>query len=46
MPDRLSAVDEVFAANWTLNDPSTPGIPAGPAGFKALVSGYRSSFPD
>src|SRR5262249_46522744 len=42
----LSAADEVIATNWTYIDPSTPGIPSGPAGFKALVSTYRTGIPD
>ena len=43
----FSKLDEYMAPNWKNTDPQgPPGLPPGPAGFKALISGYRAAFPD
>ncbi len=41
----LSLADEIFASNYVDHDPANPDV-SGPAGFKLLVSKYRSAFPD
>ena len=43
---KLAPADEWVAPNWANHDPSTPVLPAGPEGFKLLVSTYRAAFPD
>ena len=42
----LAVADELFAANHTYTDPSSPGIPAGPEGQKQLIGIYQTAFPD
>jgi steroid delta-isomerase-like uncharacterized protein len=42
----LTVADEIFAANHTYSDPSSPGIPTGPEGQKALIGAYTAAFPD
>lgn len=42
----FAPADEWVAPNWVNHDPSTPELPAGPEGFKQLVSTYRAAFPD
>ncbi len=42
----LAPADELIAANFTNHDPGTPPLPAGPEGYKQLVSMYRTAFPD
>jgi steroid delta-isomerase-like uncharacterized protein len=41
----LAAVDEVFSADF-VDNAAPPGLPAGPEGFKQLVTMYRTAFPD
>ena len=40
----LAAVDELFAADYVLHDPTH--LVRGPEGFKAYVSAFRAAFPD
>jgi steroid delta-isomerase-like uncharacterized protein len=42
----LDVIDEVVAADAVGHDPAQPGEIRGAEGMKALVSGYRSAFPD
>lgn len=42
----LAPADELVAANFTNHDPSTPPLPAGPAGYKQLITTYRPAYPD
>ena len=42
----LAPAEEWVAPNWVNHDPSTPELPAGPEGFKQLISAYRAAFPD
>jgi steroid delta-isomerase-like uncharacterized protein len=42
----LAPADELVAANFTNHDPSTPPLPAGPAGYKQLITTYRTAYPD
>lgn len=42
----LAPADELVAANFTNVDPSTPPLPAGPAGYKQLITTYRTAYPD
>ena len=41
----LDVVDELYAADFVLHDPAQPGI-RGPEGYKQLVTGNRTAFPD
>ena len=43
---KLAVADEIFAANHSHHDPSSPGIGAGPAGMKQLISTYQNAFAD
>ena len=43
---RLEVADEIFASDHTYSDPSSPGIPNGPEGQKALIGAYIAAFPD
>ncbi len=42
----LAPADELVAPHFTNIDPSTPPLPAGPEGFKQLITTYRTAFPD
>ena len=42
---KLDIADQLFAANHTYNDPSTPTGP-GPKGVKDVISGYQNAFGD
>jgi steroid delta-isomerase-like uncharacterized protein len=42
----LSSVEEWVAPNFTNIDPGTPPLPAGPEGYRLLIKGYRTAFPD
>ena len=42
----LVPADELIAASFTNHDPSTPPLPAGPEGYKQLISTYRAAYPD
>lgn len=46
MEGDLSYVDDHFAADYVLHDPSHPSDIEGPEGFKEYVKGYRSAFSD
>ena len=41
---KLEAADELFTADHT--SPSAPGLPAGPAGVKAIAGMFLGAFPD
>lgn len=41
---KLDVADELFAADH--ESPSAPGLPAGPAGVKAIASMFLAAFPD
>jgi predicted ester cyclase len=41
---RLEVADELFAADH--DSPSAPGLPAGPAGVKAIAGMFLGAFPD
>jgi predicted ester cyclase len=41
---QLDAADELFTADHT--SPSAPGLPAGPAGVKAIAGMFLGAFPD
>lgn len=45
---KLAVADEICAENYTNHDPYGPpgGWPVGPAGAKAVVTTYRTAFPD
>ncbi len=42
----LELVDEIFALDYVLHDPSVPGEVSGPEGMKRYISMYRAAFPD
>jgi steroid delta-isomerase-like uncharacterized protein len=42
----LDGVDELFALNYVLHDPSFPYDVHGPEGIKRYVAAYRTAFPD
>lgn len=42
----LNVADELFAPNAPNNIPIAPDLAAGPTGAKALVSMFRTAFPD
>jgi steroid delta-isomerase-like uncharacterized protein len=42
----LAIADEIVAADHIYTDPSTPGLPPGPAAAKLTTDLYRSAFPD
>jgi steroid delta-isomerase-like uncharacterized protein len=44
--DNLGAVEEWVAPNFTNHDPGTPPLPPGPEGYRLLIKGYRTAFPD
>jgi steroid delta-isomerase-like uncharacterized protein len=41
----LDVVDELFADEYVYRSPGTPDL-RGPDGFKQLINGYRTAFPD
>ena len=41
-----AALDEVLAPDYVFHDPADPQAPAGPAGAKAMVAGFRAAFAD
>ena len=43
---RLDVLDEIVAPNYVNHDPAVPGLPAGPAGLKPILAGFRAGFPD
>ena len=43
---KLEVADELFAAGHTYQDPSSPGVSAGPAGMKEFVAIYHRGYPD
>jgi steroid delta-isomerase-like uncharacterized protein len=43
---KLDAAGEIFAANHTYHDPSSPWVGPGPEGMKQLLSVYHKAFPD
>ncbi len=42
----LGAANELFTADHTYHDPSSPSIGLGPEGMKQLMSTYQTAFPD
>jgi steroid delta-isomerase-like uncharacterized protein len=42
----LAVADTIIAANFINHDPGTPPLPAGPEGYKQLVTAYRTAYPD
>jgi steroid delta-isomerase-like uncharacterized protein len=42
----LELVDELFASNYVLHDPSVPQEVRGPEGMKQYVAMYRAAYPD
>jgi steroid delta-isomerase-like uncharacterized protein len=42
----LDLGDELFAPNYVLHDPSTPGEVEGPEAMKQYINMYRTAFPD
>ncbi len=42
----LDVADELIAPNYVNHDPVSPEEARGPEGFKQLVCGFRSAFPD
>jgi steroid delta-isomerase-like uncharacterized protein len=42
----LASVEEWIAPNFTNVDPGTPPLPPGPEGYRLLIGGYRTAFPD
>ena len=42
----LELVDELFAPDYALHDPSVPGEVRGPEGMRQYVSMYRAAYPD
>ena len=42
----LALVDELFAADYMVHDPTTPDFPGGQAAFKQFVTNIRTPFPD
>ncbi len=42
----LSVVDEIISPDFTDHDPSSPWVPPGVEGVRALVNAYRAVFPD
>src|SRR5207237_4031765 len=42
----LDLVDEMYAPNYTLHDPSAPGFPGGTEAFKGFVTTFRTALPD
>jgi steroid delta-isomerase-like uncharacterized protein len=42
----LAVADEIIAPGFTDHDPASPWVPPGIEGCKALVTGYRTVFPD
>jgi len=43
---QLGVADEIFAADHTYHDPSSPMIGPGPEGMKQLISMYIAAYPD
>ena len=43
---QLSAADELFSADHVYHDPSSPWVPAGPGGMKALMGAYHDAVQD
>jgi uncharacterized protein (TIGR02118 family)/steroid delta-isomerase-like uncharacterized protein len=41
----VDALDDILAPNWRI-DPQAPGTSGGPAGYKPLLSAFRTAFPD
>lgn len=42
----LALVDELYAADYMIHDPSAPDFPGGHAAFKQFVTTLRTAFPD
>jgi predicted ester cyclase len=42
----LAVAHEYIASNFANYDPGTPPLPAGPEGYKQLVTMYRTAYPD
>ncbi len=42
----LGVANELFTADHTYHDPSSPSIGPGPEGMKQLMSTYQTAFPD
>ena len=42
----LGVANELFTADHTYHDPSSPSIGLGPEGMKQLMSTYQTAFPD
>jgi steroid delta-isomerase-like uncharacterized protein len=42
----LALVDELYAADYMLHDPSTPDFPGGQAAFKQFVTTLQTAFPN
>jgi steroid delta-isomerase-like uncharacterized protein len=42
----LELVDELFAPDYVLHDPSVPGEVEGPEAMKQYINMYRTAFPD
>jgi steroid delta-isomerase-like uncharacterized protein len=42
----LDLVDELFAPDYVLHDPSVPGEVEGPEAMKQYINMYRTAFPD
>jgi steroid delta-isomerase-like uncharacterized protein len=42
----LDLVDEMYAPDYTIHDPSMPGFPSGTEAFKGFVTGFRTALPD
>ena len=43
---RLGVADEIFAADHTYHDPSSPMIGPGPQGMKQQIEMYIAAYPD
>ena len=43
---KLGVAGELFSADHTYHDPSSPSIGPGPEGMKQLMSTYQTAFPD
>ena len=42
----LAVADAIIAPNFANHDPGTPPLPAGPEGYKQLVTAYRTAYSD
>ena len=43
---QLDVLDDIVAAHYVNHDPAVPGLPPGPDGLKAIMTGFRVAFPD